>query len=191
MSSTRIRRAESGDALHVAAIVDMGGHGIDLGRWMECRDSDHSVLSAARRLVIEDRTLPYHYSRAHVVEVDGRVAGGMIGGLVTEEPGLSEPPYLEPLVALENRALGFWNILAIAIYAEFRGQGLASKLLDHADELAAKSGARGLSIVVEDTNTPAFTLYAKKGFVKADSLSWVAYGGRMGPTNWLMLTKAI
>src|SRR5262245_44976399 len=124
----RIRQAESGDALHVAAIVDMGGHGIEFGRWMECLDGDHSVLSAARRLVIEERALAYHYSKAHVVDLDGRVAGGMIGGLVTEEPGLPEPPYIEPLVKLENRLLGYWNILAIAVYPEFRGQGLASKL---------------------------------------------------------------
>ena len=77
----------------------------------------------------------------------------------------------------------------IAIYAEFRGQGLASNLLDHAVQLASRSGARGVSIVVEDTNTAAITLYMKKGFEKAETLPWIAYGGRVGPANWLMLTK--
>ena len=159
---------------------------------MKARDSDHSVLSAARRLVLEDRNLPYHYSRAHVLEFDGRVAGGLIGGLTGEEPSLKDwAPYLEPLATLENRVPGYWNVLAIAIYPEFRGQGLASKLLDHAVQLASQSGARGLSIVVEDSNTAAITLYKKKGFETAESLPWMAYGGRIGPNNWLMLTKSI
>jgi ribosomal protein S18 acetylase RimI-like enzyme len=101
------------------------------------------------------------------------------------------PPYLEPLVTLENLVPGYWSIVAIAIHAEFRGQGLASKLLDHAVQLASQSGARGLSIVVEDTNTAAITLYRKKGFETAETLPWIAYGGRIGPKSWVMLTKAI
>jgi ribosomal protein S18 acetylase RimI-like enzyme len=101
------------------------------------------------------------------------------------------PPYLEPLVTLENLVPGYWSIVAIAIYAEFRGKGLASKLLDHAVQLASQSGARGLSIVVEDSNTAAITLYKKKGFETAESLPWLAYGGRIGPNNWLMLTRTI
>jgi ribosomal protein S18 acetylase RimI-like enzyme len=188
--SSRIRQADIGDALHVAAIIDIAGHGIDLDHWMKTRDSDHLVLSAARRLVLEDCKLEYHYSRAYMLELDGRVAGGLIGGLIAEEGRLQEwPPHLEPLVTLENRVPGYWNILAIAIYAEFRGQGLASSLLDHAVQLASRSGARGVSIVVEDTNTAAITLYMKKGFEKAETLPWIAYGGRVGPANWLMLTK--
>ncbi len=159
---------------------------------MKARDSDHSVLSAARRLVLEDRNLPYHYSRAHVLEFDGRVAGGMIGELTEEYPSLKDwAPYIEPLASLETRVPGYWSILAIAIYAEFRGKGLASKLLDHAVQLASQSSARGLSIVVEDTNTAAITLYKKKGFETAESLPWLAYGGRIGPNNWLMLTRTI
>ena len=80
--------------------------------------------------------------------------------------------------------------LAIAIYAEFRGQGLASNLLDHAVQLASRSGARGVSIpVVEDTNTAAITLYMKKGFEKAETLPWIAYGGRVGPANWRLRSE--
>ncbi len=191
--SSPIRQADIRDALEIAAIVDIAGHGIDLDHWMKFRDGDHSVLSAARRLVLEDRTLPYHYSRAHVLEFDGRIAGGLVGGLTGEEPGLAgqSPPYLERLETLENRVPGYWNVLAIAVYPEFRGQGLASKLLDHAVRLASQSGARGLSIVVEDTNAKAITLYKKKGFETAERAPWIAYGGRSGPKNWVMLTKPV
>ncbi len=174
-------------------IVDIAGHGIDLDHWMKVRDGNHSVFSAARSLVIEDRGLPYHYSRAHVLELDGRVAGGLVGGLITGESRAEEelPSHLQPLVALENRVSGYWNILALAVYPEVRGQGLASRLLDHAVKLACQSGAPGLSIVVEDTNTLAIALYTKRGFKKAESLPWIAFGERVGPAEWLMLTKTI
>ncbi len=143
--------------------------------------------------MLEDHKLVYHYSRAHLLDLDGRVAGGLIGGLVCEGPGSEDwsPPHLEPLVTLENRVPGYWNIVAIAVYAEFRGKGLASKLLDHAAQLASQSGARGLSIVVEDTNTAAIALYRKKGFAEAETLPWIAYGGRSGPRTWVMLTRTI
>ncbi|MGE0023671.1 MAG: GNAT family N-acetyltransferase [Hyphomicrobium sp.] len=189
----RIRHATIADALEVAAIIDIAGHGIDLELWMQSRDSDHSVLAAARRVVLEDPTWVYHYSRAHVLEMDGRIAGGLIGGLVDGEATLEEPlpPHLEPLVALENRVPGYWNLLALAVHAEFRGKGLASRLLGHAAHLASQSGARGLSIVVEDTNTTAIALYRKKGFEEVESQPWVAYGERTGPRRWLMLAKSV
>jgi ribosomal protein S18 acetylase RimI-like enzyme len=189
--SHRIRQAYSADALHVAAIVDMAGHGLELDRWMNCRDRDHSVFSAIRRLVLEDDRLPYHYSKSYMIEVDDQVAGGLVGGLVTEKPEMKDWPfYVEPLLMLENRILGDWSVVAIALYPEFRRMGLASKLLDHAVALARQYGARGMSLVVEDTNTVAITLSLKKGFLEAESLPWIAYGGRTGPRRWVMLRRS-
>ncbi|MFT3730045.1 MAG: GNAT family N-acetyltransferase [Hyphomicrobium sp.] len=192
-TNSRIRRAHINDALDIAAFVDIAGHGVDLDQWMTARDGDELVFSAARRLVTEDLSLPYHYSRAHIVEVGGRVAGGLIGGLIAKEEAAQEgdPAHVEPLIALENRVPGYWNIFAIAVYPEFRGRGLASTLLDYADHLALQIGARGLSIVAEDTNARARALYEKRGFKIEASLPWIAFGGRVGPSQWLMLTKPL
>ena len=191
--STTIRQATAEDALHIAAIIDIAGHGIDLDLWLESRDDDHAVLSAARRLVIEDTSLPYHYTNACIIEVDGTIAGGMIGGLTVEDeaPAKWVPPYLVPLLALETRLPGFWSVVAVAVYREFRGRGLAARLLDHATKLASEADARGLSIVVEDTNTAAIALYKKQGFEVAEVMPWVAYGDRLGPKEWVMLTRQV
>jgi ribosomal protein S18 acetylase RimI-like enzyme len=74
---------------------------------------------------------------------------------------------------------------------EFRGRGLAARLLDHAGGLAGDAGARGLSIVVEDTNQAAIALYKKQGFEVAEVMPWVAYGDRLGPREWVMLTRQV
>jgi GNAT superfamily N-acetyltransferase len=186
---TRIRQAGLGDALDVAAIIDIGGHGIDLERWLQRRDGDHSVISAARQLVLDDSNVTYHFSKAHLIEVDGIVAGGLVGGLTGDMPDLAGPSstYSEPLLALESRVPGYWSVVAIAL----RGRGLASKLMNHAVQLARQAGARGLSIVVEDSNSAAIAIYKKNGFVEAETLPWIAYDGRVGPRNWVMLTRQL
>ena len=191
--SIHIRQAERSDALHVAAIIDIAGHGIAHEEWMERLDSDNSVIGAARRIVIEDHSQPYHYSQAHLIEIDGTIAGGLIGGIITQgsAPANSLPAYLQPLIALENRVPGYWSVVGIAIYREYRGRGLASKLLDYAIALAGRLDAPGLSIVTEDTNASSLTLYKKKGFTVAETLPWLPYGGRLGPTRWVMLTRPV
>lgn len=183
-----IRRADIEDALHVAALVDIAGHGIDLDLWLSRRDGDNSLLSAVRNMVREDRSQPYHFARAHLIEVDGQVAGAIIGGPVDTAAAGTSRPHIDPLIALETRAADHWSVLAIAVYPEFRGQGLAGRLLNHAFALARQDKAPGLSIVVEDSNAKAITLYKSKGFVETATQPFIAYDGRSGPRSWVMLT---
>lgn len=186
-----VRPATRNDALHVAAIVDIAGHGIDLESWLRDSGEDHAVLEAARRAASADANSPYHFSKAYVVEVDGTIAGGLVGELLTqnEDYAAEISPALMPLVSLETRLIGYWSILAIATYSEFRGKGLATQLLAHAGQLAVAAGAKGLCLTVEDTNLPAISVYQRLGFVTGDSLRWVAYGGRSGPHEWIMMKR--
>jgi ribosomal protein S18 acetylase RimI-like enzyme len=188
-----IRPAQRNDALHVAALVDIAGHGIEAEFWRDNVDDDLSPIAAARRLIIEDKTLPYHLSKAFVLEVDGEVAGLMVGGLVPEVKTIDAefPRYFKPLLELENLAVGFWAVIGVAVYREFRGRGLARQLLDHAEILARRANARGLSIVVEDTNRSAITLYRNWGFVDRETRPWLSFNGRTGPQNWVLLTKPL
>ncbi len=47
---------------------------------------------------------------------------------------------------------------------EFRGKGLATKLMEIAEEEAKKRNFKELSLGVEENNMPALTLYKKLGF---------------------------
>ena len=189
--NTTIRPAERKDALHVAALVDMAGHGIDLGRWLKDRNGDLSVIGAARRAVLDPRNRSYHFSNAQLVEIDGEVAGALVGGMI--QPNNSEhmeaEPHIVPLLTLESRLVGWWSIVATAIYPEFRGRGLARLLLNHAERLARDCGAVGLSLVVEDANAAAVAVYRRAGYEPAETLPWVAYDGHSGPREWVMMTR--
>ena len=54
----------------------------------------------------------------------------------------------------------------IAVSLEFRGHGIASKLLDYALSDMIKSGASSVSLEVETDNIAAINLYLKHGFLK-------------------------
>ena len=56
--------------------------------------------------------------------------------------------------------------------------------------------ARGAQLLftehlVEDTNTPAIALYKQQGFAVHETMQWVAYGDRIGPNQWVMLTRKV
>ena len=186
-----IRQAEKNDALHVAALIDIAGHGIESEFWSSNIDADQSAIGAARRLIINDESLPYHFSKAHLLEVDGTVAAGVIGGMVPEikEVHSGFPSYFAPLLELESFVSGLWAVIGVAVYQEFRGQGLARLLLDHAEVLARRAKAIGLSIVVEDSNSTAIALYRRCGFLDREIRPWISFNGRTGPQHWVLLTR--
>lgn len=190
--SPTIRPAARNDALHVAAIIDLAGHGVDLDSWAAAAAQDGALLDAARRAVSTDPTQPVHYSKAWLAEIDGDIAGGLVGGII--EPGadhstLIDTPALAPLVELETLMPGWWLVLALAVYREFRGRGIARALLDHADRLGRQAGASGLFLIVEDTNAEALALYGREGFRTAERRPWLRYGHRTGPSEWILMTR--
>ena len=52
----------------------------------------------------------------------------------------------------------------LAIFEEYRGMGIATKLLNKAEEMAAAKGLNKLSLYVETDNHHAKTVYEKRGF---------------------------
>ncbi len=186
-----IRPATVNDALHVANAVDMAGHGIEIEFWKDERGDDLGLLDAARRTVLQDQSQPYHYTKAHILELDGIVAGCVIGSLIVDgaPPPAGLPDYVLPVFELENRLPGYWSLLVIAVYPEHRGKGLSRVLLDHAARLGAATGAKGVLLAVEDTNEAAIATYRSNGFVEDERLPWIPYGGRSGPVHWLLMVR--
>ena len=191
--TVRIRPAERTDALHVAAFVDIAGHGIEMQEWRSRVEEGHSVFAAARHVVLEDTGQPYHYSRAHMLEFEGEVAAGLIGGIVeaTTSGSTDTPDYVRPLVELETSVPGSWLLLVIATYPEHRRKGFADLLMEHARQCAIRDGASEMSLVTEDTNRGALGLYARHGFREVEARSWLAYDGLTGPTKWIRLVRQV
>ena len=56
------------------------------------------------------------------------------------------------------------NIVSVAVKKDYRNIGIASKLIERAEELSHKKGIKTLSLEVGYKNIPAYLLYLKLGF---------------------------
>ncbi|NLG26477.1 MAG: GNAT family N-acetyltransferase, partial [Chloroflexi bacterium] len=68
-----------------------------------------------------------------------------------------------------NQRAGAWVMTNVAVLPEHRGRGIAGQLVDAAIAHVRRQGGRRILLQVRSDNTPAQTLYARRGFVRFDS----------------------
>lgn len=83
----------------------------------------------------------------------------------TAEPFINEPDVLAPY-SLE--APNTWYICALAIFPEFRNQGLGTQLLTIARQQAKENGFSEVSLLCFEQNVDALRLYHRNGFKEID-----------------------
>ncbi len=187
----RPARRDVEDAEQFARYFDVAGDG--LMRWMIGR----RFVAVIGKAFLE----PGHdLSHEHVwfVESDGVVAG-MVSGYSAEDHRRSKSgPMIRaagvrairiaaawvlarPLFAFMDRVPeGDWYLQGVAVDEAFRGAGIGSLLLDHAEEVAATAGARRLALDVVVDNDAAKRLYERRGMtIEATSPSALLHGDRV------------
>ncbi|WP_217352377.1 GNAT family N-acetyltransferase [Ruegeria sp. HKCCA6948] len=129
-----------------------------------------------------------------VVDFGNGAVAGLTGygiGPEPEEIGDDFPALFRPLHELENKALDSWYVNVLACYPETRGQGLGSKILEVADEIARDAGHNTMSVIVADENVGARRLYERKGYTKLDKAPCVKDGWATETENWVLLVKSL
>ena len=63
-----------------------------------------------------------------------------------------------------SRYVDAWHVMNVAVVPEYRGRGIATRLLEQLFELTAGDGRRGYTLEVRVSNTSAIRLYEKLGF---------------------------
>jgi ribosomal protein S18 acetylase RimI-like enzyme len=111
----------------------------------------------------------FSYTNCVVAEREGEVVGQLCtylvesGAEMTDEPA---DPILEPYERLEIP--GTLYISSLAVFDEFRGMGLGTKMLSIARDQARESSLAALSLLVFEQNIGAVRLYQRKGFREVD-----------------------
>lgn len=187
-----LRPATRKDAVDLAILMDMASRGLLNWFWSTLAEPGQSALEVGRDRILNRSDVPSHYSRWCVAEQDGAIAGGYAGYVVPKpyDPGdVSElPDVYTPLLELEALAAGSWFLIAIAVYPEFRKEGLGSTLLELATSEARDSGAQRLMLTVSSANENALQLYRKHGLIEVARRGAVPFLGSVEIGEWVLLS---
>ena len=174
MPPASIRPAVPADATHLACFVDMASGGMALRLWETLRAPHQTLFEVGRsRALREDGA--FSFRNAHIAEVDGAVAAGLVGYVIAPEhdatrraPGAGEaaklPAMVRPLVELEALVPGHWYVNILATYPEYRGRGIGAALLAHAEGRARAAGSHDMALIVASQEEGARRLYHRIGY---------------------------
>jgi len=120
--------------------------------------------------------LGYGYSRHLEQELrTGMILCARLGwGFPALLPGL-----LRTSSAVAHMSKGEYYVSNIAVYPQFRGEGLGSALLASAERRAKVTGNETIVLDVETDNHQAMRLYERRGYVRQGGARGVGIGGRM------------
>ena len=115
---------------------------------------------------------PYSWENAIVAEIAGEIAGGALSYPSVYYRITPEMERLIPKERLEHvrenfssRVENSWFLDYLAVFPEFHGMGIGSRLIDLTKQRALEKGYQTLSLSVFADNIQAQSLYSRKGFV--------------------------
>ena len=190
-----IRAARKADVSEMVALIDCAGYGMPLWIWKGMQTDEASALEVGRKRAMRNEG-SFSYRNAHILEDMGNVMGMLIGYPIEDpyEMGDMEktPEAFRPLVELEAQVPGSWYVNVVAVHAEYRGQGLGSRLLGHAEYVANQTRSGCMSIIFESRNLKAYRLYERLGYREAARRPRVSFpGDPTGSEEWILMKKLI
>lgn len=183
-----IRPARKSDAADIARLANIAGSGLPLYFWTALTppEADPWMTGVAR---VRDEQTAVSYTNTVIADIDGDVAGIMIGYDIPLDP---EPvpddanPVIRPIWELENLATETRYIYVLAVDERYRRRGIAESLMAKAEKQAGKNG---MSLVVSDGNPAARKLYEKCGYRVSASAPVIKGGWHHDGENWLLMCK--
>lgn len=188
-----IRKAKASDAAHLVRFINMAADDLPLHllRKTVGPEGDPWALGQERA---SRETGNFSYRNAWLAEIDGEVGACLLGYATDAEPGPIDPdtpPILVPLLELEALAPGSWYLNVLATYEAFRGKGLGSALLAHAEAVAVAAGHDTISLIAAETHQDALRLYTTKGYREVARRLVVKDDWDVDASEWILFTKTL
>ena len=165
-----IRQATPADAPVIAHIIALG-FGKDLLH-QYCGNNGLVIMEALAKMEVSQ----YSYRNALIAEVDGQVAGGLVGydGALLQllrQPTLAfieQQTGILPQVAEETEP-GEFYLDSLAVFPKFRHQGIGAQLILAMSNKAFSEGHQRVGLLVDMDNPNAERLYTSLGFQRINS----------------------
>jgi ribosomal protein S18 acetylase RimI-like enzyme len=185
-----MRLATWADAAELAELVNFAGEGLPLHIWTGLAEDGQDPWDVGRARQAEKAC----EGQIVVVDFGNGAVASLTGYEIGREPveiGENFPALFRPLQELENQALQSWYVNVLACYPDYRGQGLGSRLLDLADEIALANGFHRMSVIVASNNIGARRLYERKGYRELATALCVKGDWDTETENWVLLGKSL
>lgn len=179
------------DCHDIARLFKIASGGVAEYTWttMQADYPGLSPIEIGERRYASDKTV-FTYKNSIVAGNDNHVMGVLVTFPIAEE--VDEPSETDQVLAPYSlEAPGSWYICAMALFPEFRGQGLGTKLLAIARSQAQDGGFNELSLLVFEQNTGAVRLYERNGFETIDRAAVVPHKSIQYTGNILLMTAPV
>ena len=161
------RPATRADAHTIAKLFQIASEGVSDYVWSTIKDPEYASLSllerGAQRYLREG--VDFSYQNCDLAEIDGVPAGMLHAYVMGDDVGQAPAdmdPVLLPYVELEEPKSLY--ISGLALFDEYRGSGVGTRLLDYAYKRARAEGMKKISLICFEDNAGAFRLYEREGF---------------------------
>ncbi|MEM0949901.1 MAG: GNAT family N-acetyltransferase [Pseudomonadota bacterium] len=165
-ATPRVRQAAPKDARTLAKLIDIAGEGIPNWLWSRHYIDGKSPLDVGEKRA-KRASGGFSYTNALIAEDEGVPVGMVLSYAIHEAPDDNPrdlPLPIAPFVALEKLSVGTWYVNALAVFANKRGSGTGSRLLQAAEDLGVANGSKAMSIQVYEQNVGAVRLYTNFGY---------------------------
>jgi ribosomal protein S18 acetylase RimI-like enzyme len=164
---TRFRPARKEDCRTIAELYRISSDAVADYIWRGLAEPGQEPIEVGERRYAREGTA-FSYRNCTVAERRGEVAGMLVAFPVEEPdsnvggPDEEVDPVLKPYGELERP--GSFYICGMALFPEYRGQGLGTRMLELARQQTDQRGLDELSLIVFEQNAGAKRLYERHGF---------------------------
>jgi ribosomal protein S18 acetylase RimI-like enzyme len=185
-----VRPATVGDAALLAELINYAGGVCPFicgARWLNQVNPPGMSVGAAPRARKTASLTVTQQSSSKMANV-----GCLIGYEIAENPEPipdDMPAMFVPLARARKLCTGHLVHERAGRTPAFRSQGLGTKLLALAEEIAHELGKRGTSVIISDTNLGARRLYERLGYNEKARRLMVKDNWQNEGLSWVLLTK--
>ena len=162
MDQEHFRPARKEDCATIASLYSVSSEGVADYIWTKIAEPGEDILVVGRRRY-ESEDSAFSYRSCTVVEDEGKIIGMLVAFPMYVDPSEEESdPVLAPYSKLEED--NSYYICGMALFPEYRGRGIGTRLLTLAEKFARDQGFKKLSLIVIEQNTGAKQLYERTGY---------------------------
>lgn len=190
----KIRPATRQDTLAIAELALMAGEGIPAFFWAQSQGPGESLLAVGARNA-QSETENFSYRNVQLAQGEEGIAGMLLAyRLPSAEAAvkLDEfPEFIRPLIELEQCVPDSYYVNMLAVYPQFRGQGVGTALMGKVDGLARQAGSTRSSVAVFEENGGALRLYERLGYRVVEGRPLIPHPSHPYRGRVLMLARPV